>query len=93
MRGLFHHTALPSPDHMAALTIGMVVTFEAEPGPPRGPVPPPSRACPRPAAHETPRRQLPDVRVRQTAAVSSGPLQATGVAAIALPTHHPQETT
>jgi cold shock protein len=29
----FHHTALPSPDHFAALTIGMVVEFEAEPGP------------------------------------------------------------
>jgi cold shock protein len=32
----FHHTALPSPDHFAALTIGMVVEFEAEPGP-KGP--------------------------------------------------------
>jgi cold shock CspA family protein len=29
----FHHTALPSPDHFAALTIGMVVEFEAEPSP------------------------------------------------------------
>jgi cold shock CspA family protein len=29
----FHHTALPSPDHFAALTIGMGVEFEAEPGP------------------------------------------------------------
>jgi cold shock CspA family protein len=29
----FHRTALPSPDHFAALTIGMVVEFEAEPGP------------------------------------------------------------
>jgi cold shock CspA family protein len=29
----FHHTALPSPDHFAALTIGMVVEFEAEPDP------------------------------------------------------------
>jgi CspA family cold shock protein len=28
----FHHTALPSPDHFAALTIGTVVEFEAEPG-------------------------------------------------------------
>jgi cold shock CspA family protein len=26
----FHHTALPSPDQFAALTIGMVVEFEAE---------------------------------------------------------------
>jgi cold shock protein len=32
----FHHTALSSPGHFAALTIGMVVTFEAEPGP-KGP--------------------------------------------------------
>jgi cold shock CspA family protein len=32
----FHHTALPSPDHFAALTIGMVVEFEAEPSP-KGP--------------------------------------------------------
>ena len=32
----FHHTALPSPDHFAALTIGMVVEFEAEAGP-KGP--------------------------------------------------------
>lgn len=29
----FHHTALPSPDHCAAFTIGTVVAFEAEPGP------------------------------------------------------------
>jgi cold shock CspA family protein len=35
-RGVFHHTALSSPDHFAALTIGMVVEFEAEPGP-KGP--------------------------------------------------------
>jgi cold shock CspA family protein len=35
-RGVFHHTARPSPDYFAALTIGMVVTFEAEPGP-KGP--------------------------------------------------------
>jgi cold shock CspA family protein len=27
--GFFHHTALPSPDYFAALTIGMVVEFEA----------------------------------------------------------------
>jgi cold shock protein len=32
----FHHTALPSPDHFAALTIGTVVEFEAESGP-KGP--------------------------------------------------------
>jgi CspA family cold shock protein len=32
----FHHTALPAPDQFAALTIGMVVEFEAEPGP-KGP--------------------------------------------------------
>jgi CspA family cold shock protein len=32
----FHHTALPSPEHFAALTIGMVVEFEAEAGP-KGP--------------------------------------------------------
>jgi CspA family cold shock protein len=32
----FHHTALPSPDHFAALTIGTTVEFEAEPGP-KGP--------------------------------------------------------
>jgi CspA family cold shock protein len=32
----FHHTALPSPDHFAALTIGTVVEFEAEPAP-KGP--------------------------------------------------------
>jgi cold shock protein len=32
----FHHTALPSPEHFAALTIGMVVEFEAESGP-KGP--------------------------------------------------------
>jgi cold shock CspA family protein len=31
-----HHTALPSPKHVAALTIGMTVEFEAEPGP-KGP--------------------------------------------------------
>jgi cold shock CspA family protein len=29
----FHHTALPSPDHFAALTVGMMVEFEAEPSP------------------------------------------------------------
>jgi cold shock CspA family protein len=29
----FHHTALPSQDHFAVLTIGMVVEFEAEPSP------------------------------------------------------------
>ena len=29
----FHYTALPSPDHFAALTIGIVVEFEAEPSP------------------------------------------------------------
>jgi cold shock CspA family protein len=32
----FHHTALPSPDHFAALTIGMVVEFEAAASP-KGP--------------------------------------------------------
>jgi CspA family cold shock protein len=32
----FHHTALPSPDHFVALTVGMVVEFEAEPSP-KGP--------------------------------------------------------
>ena len=32
----FHHTALPSPAHFAALTIGMAVEFEAESGP-KGP--------------------------------------------------------
>jgi cold shock CspA family protein len=32
----FHHTALPSPDHSAVLTIGMLVEFEAEPSP-KGP--------------------------------------------------------
>jgi cold shock CspA family protein len=32
----FHHTALPSPDHFAALTIGTVVEFEVEPSP-KGP--------------------------------------------------------
>jgi len=32
----FHHTALPSLDHFAVLTIGMVVEFEAEPSP-KGP--------------------------------------------------------
>jgi cold shock protein len=32
----FHHTALPSPDHFAVLTIGMVVEFEGEPSP-KGP--------------------------------------------------------
>jgi cold shock CspA family protein len=29
----FHHTALPSPDHFAGLTVGMMVAFEAEPSP------------------------------------------------------------
>jgi CspA family cold shock protein len=29
----FHHTALPTPDHFAALTISMMVEFEAEPSP------------------------------------------------------------
>ena len=32
----FHHTALPSPDYFAALTIGIVVEFEGEPSP-KGP--------------------------------------------------------
>jgi len=32
----FHHTALPSPDYFAALTIGTVVEFEVEPSP-KGP--------------------------------------------------------
>jgi cold shock protein len=32
----FHHTALPSPNHFAALTIGTVVEFEVEPSP-KGP--------------------------------------------------------
>jgi CspA family cold shock protein len=32
----FHYTALPSPDHFAALVIGMEVEFEAEPSP-KGP--------------------------------------------------------
>jgi cold shock CspA family protein len=32
----FHHTAMPSPDHVAALTIGTVGAFAAEPGP-KGP--------------------------------------------------------
>jgi CspA family cold shock protein len=32
----FHHTALPSPDDFAALTIGMAVEFEVEPSP-KGP--------------------------------------------------------
>jgi CspA family cold shock protein len=32
----FHHTALPSPDHFAALAIGTMVEFEAELGP-KGP--------------------------------------------------------
>ena len=31
--GFFHHTALPSPDYFAALAIGRVVEFEAEPSP------------------------------------------------------------
>lgn len=29
----FHRPARPSPDHVAALTIGIVVEFEAEPSP------------------------------------------------------------
>ena len=29
----FHHSALPSPEHFATLKVGMVVEFEAEPGP------------------------------------------------------------
>jgi cold shock CspA family protein len=33
---LCHHTALPSPDHFTALTIGMAVEFEPEPSP-KGP--------------------------------------------------------
>jgi CspA family cold shock protein len=33
---LFHHSAVPAPDHLAALALGMVVEFEAEPGP-KGP--------------------------------------------------------
>jgi CspA family cold shock protein len=33
---VFHHTALPSPDHFTALTLGMVVEFEVEPNP-KGP--------------------------------------------------------
>ena len=33
---LCHHTAFPSPDHVATLTLGMVVAFEGEPGP-KGP--------------------------------------------------------
>jgi CspA family cold shock protein len=32
----FHHTALPSPDLFAALTIGTAVEFEVEPAP-KGP--------------------------------------------------------
>jgi CspA family cold shock protein len=32
----FHHTALPSPDYFAALTIGIMVEFEAEASP-KGP--------------------------------------------------------
>jgi hypothetical protein len=28
---LFHHSALPSPDYFASLTVGVVVEFEAEP--------------------------------------------------------------
>jgi cold shock protein len=32
----FHHSALPSPDQFATLAVGMVVEFEAEPGP-KGP--------------------------------------------------------
>jgi cold shock CspA family protein len=28
---LFHHSALPSPDHVVTLAVGMVVEFEAEP--------------------------------------------------------------
>jgi CspA family cold shock protein len=43
----FHHTALPSPDHFAALTIGTVVEFEAEPGP-KGPRAPTVRRVPEP---------------------------------------------
>jgi cold shock CspA family protein len=27
---LFHHSALPSPDHFVSLAVGMVVEFEAE---------------------------------------------------------------
>jgi len=41
---------------------------------------------------KTPCRQLPNVHVWQTAALSSGPRQVTGAAAIACPAHHPQET-
>ena len=35
----FHHTALPSPDHCLALTLGMGGAFDADPGPtgPRAP--------------------------------------------------------
>jgi cold shock protein len=32
----FHHSALPSPNQFATLAVGMVVEFEAEPGP-KGP--------------------------------------------------------
>jgi CspA family cold shock protein len=32
----FHHSALPSRDHFATLKVGMMVEFEAEPGP-KGP--------------------------------------------------------
>ncbi len=28
---LFHHSALPSPDYFASLTVGVAVEFEAEP--------------------------------------------------------------
>jgi CspA family cold shock protein len=43
----FHHTALPSPEHFAALTIGVVVEFEAEPGP-KGPRATSVRRVPKP---------------------------------------------
>ncbi len=33
---LFHHSALPSPDHFATLAVGMMVEFEAE-ADPKGP--------------------------------------------------------
>lgn len=30
---LFHHSALPSPDHFATLVVGVAVEFEVEAGP------------------------------------------------------------
>ena len=78
----FHHTALPSPDYFADLTIGMVVEFEAEPEPQGAP-------CHQGRAHarallimQNPRGHRPGICVGPT-----GPVAVTFVGS----THYPQE--